>query len=359
MKTYKNLFPALCAFETLYEAFRRARRGKRRQPNVIDFELNLEHNLITLCQQLRRDTYRPGRYTHFTLYDTKPRRISAAPFRDRVVHHALVRVIEPIWEQRFISDSYACRVGKGTHAALDRCTHFARRYPYVLQADIVQCFPSIDHAILESLLARRLADPDVMNLCRRIIASGASIHQDAYQMQWFPGDDLLAAARPRGLPIGNQTSQFWANLYLHDLDKFVKQELRCPAYIRYVDDMLLFAPDKPTLHHWRRDLEAFLQSLRLVIHPHRTRIHPVGTGIPFLGFIVYPGHRRLRRSSGLAFARRFRRKVAAYGAGRLSRARLDGAVQGWLGHVSHGDTWGLRRAILSAVAIPHPAGVTA
>lgn len=352
MKSYKNLFPQICDFENLYQAFRRARRGKRSQPNVIAFELNLEENLVVLRQQLQAGTYQPGRYTHFTLYDSKPRRISAAPFRDRVVHHALVQVIEPIWERRFIHDSYACRVGKGTHAALDRCAYFARRYPYTLQCDIVQFFPSVDHAILESILARRIADPPTLELCHRIIASGADIHRRVYRMQWFPGDDLLAAVRPRGLPIGNQTSQFWGNLYLHKLDQFVKQALRCPAYLRYVDDLLLFAADKPTLHRWRQEIETFLQSLRLVVHPAKSRVYPVRTGIPFLGFIVYPDYRRLRRSAGLAFARRFRRKIRAYAAGQLSRERLDCSVQGWLGHVRHGDTYGLRRAILSSRLIP-------
>ncbi len=354
MKTYKKLFPHICDFENLYQSFLNARRGKRRRPNVAAFEHNLEENLINLRQQLWQETYRPGRYTHFTLYENKPRRISAAPFRDRVVHHALVRVIEPIWERRFITDSYACRVGKGTHAALDRVTQFARQYPYVLQCDVVQFFPSIDHAVLERLLARRIADKRTMQLCHSIIASGIDIHKEAYQMQWFPNDNLLAASRPRGLPIGNQTSQFWANVYLHELDKFVKHQLRCPAYLRYVDDLLLFAPDKPTLHRWRGEISSFLQSLRLIIHPGKSRVYPVKTGIPFLGFIVYPTHRRLRRSSGIAFARRYRRKIDAYAVGALPLDRLHCSIHGWLGHVRHGNTYGLRRAILSSQIIPPP-----
>jgi retron-type reverse transcriptase len=356
MKTYKHLFPQICDFDNLYNAFIQARRGKRRQPNVAAFEFDLEENLVTLQEELQQETYRPGQYTHFTLYEKKPRRISAAPFRDRVVHHALTRVIDPIWERRFIYDSYACRKRKGTHAALDRVTYFARRYPYVLQCDVVQFFPSIDHAILEKLLARRIADDKTIRLCRHIIASGRGIHNEAYQMQWFPGDDLLAAARPRGLPIGNQTSQFWANVYLHELDKFVKERLRCRAYLRYVDDVLLFAENKPTLHRWREEISRYLQTLRLLIHPNKSRVYPVTTGIPFLGFVVYPEHRRLQRSAGVHFARRYRRKVKAYAAGKLSLERLRSSVHGWLGHTRHGDTYGLRRAILSGTPIPPPRG---
>lgn len=354
MKTYKNLFPQIYSFDNLHHAFIQARRGKRSQPNVAAFEFDLEENLLTLQQQLRQETYQPGRYTHFTIYESKPRRISAAPFRDRVVHHALTQVIEPIWERRFIHDSYACRKGKGTHAALDRVTTFARRYPYALQCDVVQFFPSIDHAILEQLLARRLADAPTLRLCQRIIASGRGIHDEAYEMCWFPGDDLFALARPRGLPIGNQTSQFWANLYLHELDTFVKQTLHCPAYVRYVDDLLLFADDKPTLHQWRVEISRYLQNLRLSIHPDKSRVYPVTTGIPFLGFIVYPDYRRLRRSAGIHFARRYRRTIQAYGAGELPLNRLRGSVHGWIGHVIHGDTYGLRRAVLSRTPIPAP-----
>ncbi len=363
MKTYKNLYPRICAFENLEIAFRKARRGKRHKPNVAAFECNLDLELLDLQDDLLSGTYRPGGYRHFTIYEGKPRRISAAPFRDRVVHHALCNVIEPIWEARFVHDSYACRAGKGTHAALDRCTHFARRYPYVLQCDVVQFFPSVDHAILRDLLARHIACRSTLKLIDRILASGTGIHSKSYEMQWFPGDDLLAATRPRGLPIGNQTSQFWANVYLHELDRFVKQTLHCqrqsPAYLRYCDDFLLFAGDKPTLHRWRREIEGFMATLRLKIHPHRTVVYPVKNGIPFLGFKIYPGHRRLRRCNGVRFQRRFRALLDCYATGEIDREQLDASVRGWVAHTSHGDTWGLRRSLLSRHNLPQvrkPAG---
>jgi len=352
MKTFKNLYPRICDFENLYAAYRQARRGKRGRPDVAAFEFNLELELPRLQEELATETYQPGPYHHFTRYERKPRRISAAPFRDRVAHHALCNVIMPIWEARFIHDSYACRVGKGTHAALDRCTQFARRYPYVLQGDIVQFFPSVDHAILYDLLARRIACRPTLRLIQRIIASGAGIHADNWEMQWFPGDDLWAATRPRGLPIGNQTSQFWANVYLHELDLFVKQTLCCPAYLRYCDDFLLFAADKPTLHRWRREIEAFLVSLRLKLHQRKTTVYPVTNGIPFLGFHVFPDHRRLRRDNGVYFQRRLKRLLQDYAAGDLPRAALDASVQGWIAHAAHGDTWGLRQSILDRFVIP-------
>ncbi|NHZ71799.1 MAG: RNA-dependent DNA polymerase [Aquificales bacterium] len=346
MKTFKHLYPQIHSFAILETAFHKARRGKRSKANVAAFECNLDWELLALQEELGTEQYQPGGYRHFHLYDGKPRRISAAPFRDRVVHHALCHIIEPIWEARFIHDSYACRAGKGTHAALDRCTQFARRYPYVLQADIVQFFPSVDHEILHNLLAKRIACPPTMRLSDKIIDSGQGIHAQRYQMQWFPDDDLLAGSKPRGLPIGNQTSQFWANVYLHELDKFVKQGLRCKAYLRYCDDFMLFAEDKPTLHRWRREIEQFLVSLRLKIHAHKTSVHPVTNGIPFLGFLIFPTHRRLQQHNGKKFQRRYKRQLRQVAAGRLSYEKLDQSVQAWIAHASHADTWGLRRALL-------------
>ncbi|MCR4406308.1 MAG: reverse transcriptase/maturase family protein [Anaerolineae bacterium] len=352
MKTYKNLYPQICSFENLFAAYREAARGKRGRPNVARFEMELESNLLQLQEELEGQTYRPAGYYHFIITQPKRRRISAAPFRDRVVHHALCRVIEPIFERRFIHDSYACRVSKGTHAALDRCTAFARRYPFVLQGDVVQFFPAIDHAILRTILAHVLADAQTLWLCHRIMESGVGVLADEYDMVYFPGDDLFAAARPRGLPIGNLTSQFWANVYLNELDQFVKRELKCRAYLRYCDDFLLFSESKQELHRWREAIITFLRSLRLCLHEPQSVVFPVVTGIPFLGFRVYPDHRRLKRRNGVAFARRLRAWEKAYATGNLSLEDMSTRVQGWIAHAKHGDTYGLRSAFFAAYPIP-------
>lgn len=352
MKTYRNLYPQVHTWENLELAYRKARKGKRARDPVAAFEFDRERNLVELQEELRQKTYRPGPYHSFVIHEPKRRLISAAPFRDRVVHHALCNVIEPVFERRFISDSYANRVAKGTHRALDRCTYFARRYRYALPCDVRQFFPSIDHAILRGILARYLANPDVMWLVDRILESGVGVLAEEYRMAWFPGDDLLAAARPRGLPIGNLTSQFWANCYLNVLDQFVKRELKCPAYLRYVDDMLFFADDKPQLSRWRAKVIDFLAGLRLTAHENRAQPRPVTEGIPFLGFVVYPDHRRLKRRKGIYFQRRFKRLVAEFAVGDLSFEDLNATVRGWVNHASTGDTWGLRRSVLSSVALP-------
>ena len=185
----------------------------------------------------------------FFVHEPKRRKISAAPFRDRVVHHALCNLIEPIFDRGFIPHSYANRVGKGTHAAVDQVQTFARSYRYVLRADMVKHFPSLDHAILRDELSRVIVDDRTLWLIDQILASGAGILTAEYSMVYFPGDDLFVVNRPRGLPIGNLTSQFWSNCYMNPFDWFVVRELGCTAYARYVDDFALFANDKQTL--WR------------------------------------------------------------------------------------------------------------
>jgi RNA-directed DNA polymerase len=359
MKTYKNLYPQICDFVNLYHAYRAAAKGKRGRTDVAAFEFDLENNLFHLRRELLTHSYRPGGYRHFTILAPKRRKVSAAPFGDRVVHHALVRVIEPIFERRFIHDSYACRVGKGTHAALDRCQAFARKRPYVLQCDVVQFFPAVDHAVLTGILYRYIADDEVRWLIDRILESGAGVLANEYDMVYFPGDDLFAASRPRGLPIGNLTSQFWANCMLNELDQFVKRSLKCRHYIRYVDDALLFHEDTTTLHRWRMAIAKFLAGLRLTLHEREARVYPVTTGIPFLGFRVYPDHRRLKRANGVRFGRRLRWLVNQYAAGEIEFEQLTAVVQGWANHVRYGDTWGLRSALFSANPIPAGARIHA
>jgi hypothetical protein len=175
---------------------------------------------------------------------------------------------------------------------------------------------------------------------------------DEYDMVWFPGDDLFAAHRPRGLPIGNLTSQFWANCYLNPLDHFVQRELRCQGYLRFVDDFLLFDDEKRRLWGWRRAVLDFVAGLRLALHERMSTVYPVTGGIPFLGFRVYPTHRRLKRANGVAFARRLRRWHAALARGEMTYEELDRRVQGWVAHAAHGDTHGLRRSLLCATPIP-------
>ena len=371
---------SLYDWDNLLLAYRKAAKGKRGHADVAEFEYRLEENLLQLQREISDRTYQPGAYHSFYIHDPKKRLISAAPFRDRVVHHALCNLIEPIFEKTFIFDSYANRIGKGTHKALDRAQHFARRYQYVLTCDIRQYFPSIDHEILLHVLSNVVArrNPEGVTtkqsphlpggcfvgentllakcplwgttwLIEKILQSGAGVLQEEYDMVYFAGDDLFSSLRPRGLPIGNLTSQFWANCYLNPFDHFVKRNLRCRGYVRYVDDFLLFSNDKGKLLEWRSKAIQRLQQLRLTLHETQCQLRPVTEGIPFLGFIVHPDHRLLKRQKGIAFERKYRELRQAYQCGEISFEKINMSIQGWVNHVRYANTWKLRRAILAHI----------
>jgi retron-type reverse transcriptase len=339
------------SWDNLLLAYQKAAKGKRGKANVAVFELGLEDNLLQLQKELRAGDYRPGDYVSFTIHEPKKRIISAAPFRDRVVHHALCNLIELDFERKFIDSSYANRIGKGTHRALKRCQQLSRRYPYVLQCDVRQFFPSLDHAVLRRILAQTVTDPGVLWLIDRILESGEGVLDEAYDMVWFPDDDLFSVLRPRGLPIGNLTSQFWANCYLNPFDHFVQRELGCRAYLRFVDDFLLFSQEKSILWEWRQAIDKRLAKFRLTIHPH-AHPRPVSQGIPFLGFIVFPQHRRLKRRKGIQFRQRLLQMVTDYADDNITLDQLTAIVQGWVNHVRYGNTVGLRKAVVTSVLIP-------
>ena len=344
MKRYGGLYNRLISFENLYWASRKARIGKRSKISCAAFEMNIEEELTALQVELREKTYTPGPYREFTIYERKPRKISAAPYRDRVVHHALCRVIEPIFENSFIHDSYACRPGKGTHAAVNRFAEFARQYRFVLKTDIRKYFPSIDHAILFDKIVRKIKCQDTLWLIHLIIEK-SNLQENI--SEYFPGDDLFEPhRRRRGIPIGNLTSQFFANIYLNDLDHFIKERLHCQGYIRYVDDLTIFDNDKGRLWEIAGQLSDFLYRERLMLHPKKTIVAPISEGIDHLGYRIFPTHRRLRKDNIFRFVRRLKLLQTGYRAGNLSLKEIDASVQSWIGHSAHADTYSLRHSIL-------------
>lgn len=347
MKRLFDLWPRLVAFDNLWLAWRKTRRGKSRTSGAVAFELELEANLLSLQRELESGTYRPGAYRLFRIYERKPRLIAAAPFRDRVVHHALMNLIEPPLDRRFIFDSYACRQGKGVHLAVNRYQGWAQRYRYAIKLDVQRYFPSIDHDLLKATLRRQLGDERILALLDLIIDQGPE--SQAADVLYFPGDDLLSPLERRhGIPIGNLTSQFFANLYLNGVDHGIKEELRVPAYLRYVDDMILLGDDKARLWAWRDWIGDRLAQVRLRLHP-EAKISRVEEGLDVLGYRVFPHSRRLRNENGLRFRRRLRACAQGFAAGRLTWADIHPRVQAWIGHACHADTLGLRERIFSQV----------
>ncbi len=311
------------------------------------FHHGISSSLVALRDELLGGRYRPGPYRTFTIYEPAKRFISAAPYRDRVVHHALCRVLEPLFERSFLFDSYASRTGKGTHRALDRCTKYCRRFKYLFQGDVKLFFPSIDYEILIARLVRRIFDPNVLALAKMIVDHS---NPQPPSIAYFPGDDLFTPyERRRGLPIGNLTSQFWANVYLDPLDHHFRDELGVPGYIRYVDDFLVFSNDKALLAVWRAEARTRLEGLRLLLHERKSRIFPVTEGITFLGFRVFPTGRGLLPVAVKRARKRLKRLAEEYRRGETGIDAVQRSVSAWIAHAAHGDTKGLRRRMFSGV----------
>ena len=310
---------------------------------MLAFNHNLESNIFKLQDELQNGAYQPGPYHGFYIHQPKKRLISAAPYRDRVVHHALCNVIEPIFEKTFIYDTYACRREKGTHKAIMRFTEFCRKNKYVLKCDIKKYFPSIDHQILKGLIRRKIACKQTLWLIDKIIDNS---NPQEEVVEYFSDDDLFSPVeRRKGIPIGNLTSQFFANIYLNGLDHFIKEKLLCKYYIRYCDDFVLFSNDKAKLHQWREAIIKYLESLRLKLHENKSQVSPVTHGTTFLGFRIFPEYRRLVRDNLVLTRRRLKRLKAAFIAGEIDMATCRNSIMAWFGHAKWADTFCLRHKI--------------
>jgi RNA-directed DNA polymerase len=352
MKRFRDLWPQITSFENLLFASRKAQKSKRFRDNVLGFNANLEAELFQLQHELLTHTYQPGKYRTFEIFEPKPRIIAAAPYRDRVVHHALCNVIVPLFDRLFIFDSYANRTGKGTHKALRRFTQFCGRYEYILQCDVRKYFPSIDHAMLKALIRAKLKCPETLWLIDLIIDNGILPH---YTIDYLPGDDLLAPLRPHGLPIGNLTSQFFANIYLNQFDHYVTETLEVPAYLRYVDDFICFGDDRAFLAEVRQAIEAYLATqLRLTIHPIKSQLFALAQGASFVGFRVIPHGTafpkkiqiRVRNDNLRRGRKRLRQMQTAIAQGEMTIGQMERSIGSWLAHLQHGDTWRLRTHIM-------------
>ncbi len=340
----RDLFRQIARFGALILAARRAALGKRKKPGAAAFLADLETECLRLERTLRDGSYQPGRYVKIELFDPKHRIVSAAPFRDRVVHHALCEVVAPIFERGFIDHSFANRIGKGAHRAVEAYERYRGRLAHVLRCDIFRYFPAIDHRVLKRDLRRRIACAPTLALLDRII--DASNTQEPVELH-FPGDDLFAPfARRRGLPIGNLTSQFFANLYLDPLDHFCCEVLRAP-YLRYVDDFALFHDDPGVLAGWREQIARFLEGRRLKLHPRKTVILPTTTPAEFLGYVLMPdGVRRLPEANVTRFRCRLRAMRDKFRAGTLTEAEARPRIQAWEAHAAFAHTRKLRNAVL-------------
>lgn len=311
MKTYKNLYDKICDFENLHRAYKQAIKCKRYRREILEFSRDLEANLLGIQRDLVYQTYEHGSYREFIVWESKKRVIKAAPFRDRVIHHALCNIIEPIFDCGFIDQSYACRKDKGTHKAIKKLQSYLRavgKQAYCLQCDISKYFGSIDHIILKSILRKKIADVKTLWLIEKIINSSC---------------DLSAT----GIPIGNLTSQLFANIYLNELDRFIKHQLRGKYYLRYMDDFLILGEVKKSLEVLKVIIQSYLTiKLKLTLHPHKAVIFPVRIGIDFLGYKIFSYHKLLRPSTVKRFAK---------------KSHCVEGIKSWLAYARFGNSWRL------------------
>lgn len=332
MKTYKNLYEKICDFENIYSAYLKARKNKRYRVDVLNFSCNLERNLYRIQDELLSRRYKTGNYRMFYVYEPKKRMILSLPFKDRVVQHAICNIIEPIFDKRFIYDSYACRGDKGIHRGSARLTQFMRRARnkwdrvYCLKCDIKQYFQSINHNILSGILGRTIKCNDTLTLLNGIIRS----HN---------------ALEGKSIPIGNLTSQLFANVYLNELDYYMKQHLKIKLYIRYVDDFIVLNDDKKALRDLKGEVEAFLKrKLRLALN-RKSGIAPVDRGVDFLGYRTWADYKVIRKRS----IRNIRRAIRKLKKDGQEAGEIKKTLASWLGYCSHADTWGLRKKIMGEI----------
>jgi len=338
--THSGLYPKIYDISNLYYAYIKAVEGKRHRPEALRFSVDLEGNLIQVQNELIWKSYRTGVYRDFYVYEPKKRLVSALPFRDRVVQHALCNIIEPLFESKMIYDSYACRVGKGTHKAADRTQDFIYAAEnqwgkvYCLKCDISQYFPSIPHDNLKRVVRRTISCLDTLWLIDGIIDSTAE-----------------GELYPRGIPIGNLTSQLLANVYLDQLDHFVKEALCAPYYVRYMDDFIVLGGSKEYLWDILHQIRIYLaQELDLTLNK-KTGIFPVSQGVDFCGYRIWSTHRLLRKRS----VKRMRKKLKVfkrkYETGEMSFQEINCSIQSWLGHAKHADTYRLRRKMFEGFVL--------
>jgi retron-type reverse transcriptase len=323
-KSFSRLWERIIDFENLYRAFRGASTGKRYRWESLKFKNNLEENLITLQNELIWDMYKPDPYRQFIIKEPKQRLISAPTFRDRVVHHALCQIIEPIFEHRMIYETFACRSGKGTHAAMYYTQKNARAAQrkwggyYVLKCDIKSFFPSVDHGVLMDIMRRHISDKKTINLIDVIIRSYESPYQDG-----------------KGIPIGALTSQLGANIVLMQFDHWIKEENHVEFYTRYMDDFIIFHNDKRHLWKLLCKIENYLRdNLKLNLNP-KTGIFPGKNGIDFCGYRIWPSHIKHRKSTIKRAKKRLRKMAVIYRTNPGILKHAHDSIQSFFGYMKH------------------------
>lgn len=351
------MFFKITCWENLLCAYYHARCDNRYKYPACRFSFFLESSLIKLRDELLDNSYYPSAYTYFVIKDPKERNVAAPSFRDRVVQHALASVIEPIFEKIFIEDTYACRKGRGTHFGAKRvkkflmaarCIHGKDKNIYVLQCDIRKFFQSISWDTLLELISKKIKSPQTIDLLQKIVTTHTSIQKRTIKqlslLENNNNEEVVSPSLRRGLPIGNLTSQLFANIYLNALDHFIKENLRERWYGRYMDDFLIIHEDKEHLKEIRNSINSFLkEKLKLQLHPKKVTIKNVKDGIPFVGYRIFYDHILIRGSTLLRMQRKYKLRKKQLKKGLIDEYKLNSTIKSFEGHLKKANAWKLKQ----------------
>ena len=342
MKTYNKLYEKITSWENLVLAWQKARKGKTNRLYVIEFEKEVEMNLIDLQEELKFKTYFPKHLQTFILRDPKTRVISKSDFRDRIVHHAIVNILEPIFDKGFIYDSCANRKGKGNLFALKRFNFFLNKVTknkttraYCLKADIKHYFQEVDKEILYDLIKRKIYDHKVLDLIKQVINTNSKTQRERER-----------ELSKKGMPLGNLTSQFFANIYLNELDYFVKHKLKAKYYVRYVDDFIILHNSEKQLESWKEQINNFLKKeLKLELHKQKSKVILLSKGVDFVGFRNFYHHKLLRRRN----IRKIYHKIKQFEKNEMNYSFMMEIFQDWNAYAKWGNTLKIRRKVAKEI----------
>jgi retron-type reverse transcriptase len=343
MKIYNDLFDSIIDLENLFSAWDAFKSDKRKKTDVLEFEWELEEHIFKLHRELKNQTYRHAGYKGFYISDPKQRHIHKASVRDRILHHAVFSVINPLFEPTFITSSFSCRVGYGAHRGVAALATAMRKVSknntqpcYVLKCDVRKFFDSVDHEILLAILGKRIKDEKTMWLLRSIVESYSS-----------------DAGSTKGIPIGNLTSQLFANIYMNEFDQFIKHVIRAKYYVRYTDDFAIVSDGCQSLVELLPQIENFLASrLALTLHPHKITLSKFCQGIDFLGYVIFPHHRLVRAKTRRRMFKKMQWRMTDYQKGAIDKSAFEWSLQSYLGVLSHADAYHLEEKLLNEFWVP-------
>jgi retron-type reverse transcriptase len=332
MKTFTNLYNDIISAKNLFRAWDVFQRGKTTKKDVLRFEWKLEQNIFELHRDLKSKEYRHGPYKSFYITDPKRRYIHKAIVRDRVFHHAVYSNLYPLFNPTFIATSFSCRIGKGTHRGVlwleEKTKKVSKNYTnqcFILKCDIKKFFDSVDHNVLISILDERIKDEEVMCLLKEVIESFSSGLSNLFEK--------------KGIPLGNLTSQLFANIYMNEFDQFVKQDLKVKYYARYTDDFVIVSDDEDYLKYILKPMADFLdKKLKLTLHPQKVSIHKLHNGVDYLGYIILPHYKLLRTKTKNRIYRGMKRRVQEYKVKKISKNTAEQSLQSYLGALSHSNS---------------------